>query len=93
MEQRILVNSVHATGHCSSEHRHFLRSRATDSLWNPPAVNKPQVSETAFPLSSCYFLFLPRLQWWGAVVAEVKVPSVESTELKVLPLKPGVGQI
>ena len=29
---------------------------------------------------------------WGAADAEIKVPSDENTELKVLPLKPGVGQ-
>ena len=29
---------------------------------------------------------------WGAVDAEIKVPSVENTGLKVVPLKPGVGQ-
>ena len=29
---------------------------------------------------------------WGAADAEIKVPSGENTELKVLPLKPGVGQ-
>ena len=30
---------------------------------------------------------------WGAADAEIKVPSVERTQsLKVLPLKPGVGQ-
>ena len=29
---------------------------------------------------------------WGAADAEIKVPSGENTELKFLPLKPGVGQ-
>ena len=29
---------------------------------------------------------------WAAADSEIKVPSVENTELKVLPLKPGVGQ-
>ena len=29
---------------------------------------------------------------WGAADAEIKVPSVENTELKRSPLKPGVGQ-
>ena len=28
---------------------------------------------------------------WGAADAEIKVPSVENTKLKNLPLKPGVG--
>ena len=29
---------------------------------------------------------------WGAADTEIKVPSNENTDLKVLPLKPGVGQ-
>ena len=29
---------------------------------------------------------------WGAADAEIKVPSGENTELKILPLKPGVCQ-
>ena len=32
------------------------------------------------------------LQQWGAAGAEIKVPSDETHSLKVLPLKPGVGQ-
>ena len=31
-------------------------------------------------------------QQWGAGDAEIKVPSVENTELKRSPLNPGVGQ-
>ena len=31
-------------------------------------------------------------QQWGAADAEIKIPSGENTELKVLPLMPGVGQ-
>ena len=38
---------------------------------------------------SCLFLPTPQ---WGAVDAEIKVPSGENTELKRSPLKPGVGQ-
>ena len=38
---------------------------------------------------SCLFLPTPQ---WGAVDAEIKVPSGENTELKRSPLKPGSGQ-
>ena len=43
-------------------------------------------------LFGIYQSFAPLLPQWGAADAGIKVPSVENTELKVLPLKPGVGQ-
>ena len=43
------------------------------------------------PPTSARFCLSPRQ--WGAADAEMKVPFIENTEsLKVLPLKPGVGQ-
>ena len=29
---------------------------------------------------------------WGATDAEIKIPSVENTELECFPFKPGIGQ-
>ena len=34
----------------------------------------------------------PETLQWGAVDTEIKVPSVENTELEGSPLKPGVGE-
>ena len=53
---------------------------------------KRKSTQNILSLSFFFFVFLHPPQW-GAADAEVKVPSVENTELKgSLPLKPGVGQ-
>ena len=52
-------------------------------------MSKKQVA-TGRSILSLFFFFLP--PQWGAADAEIKVSSDENTELKVLSLKPGLGQ-
>ena len=77
-ETAIDTNVIYKTITHHTCHVSAMKPPKTQTLFVKPLVTTRVIHETA-----------PQ---WRAADAEIKVPSVENTELKRSPLKPGVGQ-